>query len=120
MLFCFNKKINTDYLKLSQIAYGGEFYYGLRDYRLKNLEVLNTRFEKVSDNLLKKIGNKIFYSYKNEDSGFVAVLFENIKKNEIVIAYRGTERIGLGENSSDIVALGKDIKTDMNLIFTSF
>ena len=66
--------------------------------------------------LLKKIGNTSFYSYKNEDSGFVANLFENKKNGELVIAYRGTERIGLGENSSDLSALTKDVQTDFSLI----
>ena len=63
MLFCFKKKIDTDYLKLSQIAYGGEFFYSLNKYQLKNLDVSNSKFEKKSDNLLKKIGNTSFYSY---------------------------------------------------------
>lgn len=115
-LFWFKKKIDTELLKLSQIAYGGEFYYNLKNYKLKELKALEPRFKKISDTLLKKIGNNAFYSYKNEGSGFVATLFENVKTRELVIAYRGTERIGMGENSSDLLALGKDIKTDLNLI----
>ena len=80
-MFLFNlfNKINTDLLRLSQITYGGEFYYGLKKYRQKELEVSNTNFEKVQDSLLKKIGNTSYYSYKNQESGFVANLFENIK-----------------------------------------
>ena len=111
--FLFQHKINTDYLKLSQIAYGGEFYYSLRKYQLKDVDVSGTKFLKVNDVLLKKIGNTSFYSFKNENSGFVATLFENTKNGEIVIAYRGTERVGLGENSSNIIVLGKDIQTDV-------
>ena len=118
-MFCFNKKINTDYLKLSQIAYGGEFYYLLRKYQLKELDISNSKFKKINDELLKKIGNTSFYSYKNESSGFVAVLFENIKNKELVIAYRGTERIGLGENYNNLGALTKDVQTDMNLVFSN-
>lgn len=114
--FLFQHKINTDYLKLSQIAYGGEFYYSLRRYQLKDVDVDGTKFLKVNDVLLKKIGNTSFYSFKNENSGFVATLFENTKNGEIVIAYRGTERVGLGENSSNIIVLGKDIQTDLNII----
>lgn len=114
--FLFNKKINTDYLRLSQIAYGGEFFYRLKIFKLKEIDISNSSFEKVSDSLLKKIGNKSFYSYKNIDSGFVATVFENEKSSEIVIAYRGTERIGIGENSSDLIALTKDINTDLNIM----
>lgn len=114
--FLFGHKINTVYLKLSQIAYGGEFYYSLRNYKLKSIDTYDTQFSKVNDSLLKKIGNNSFYSFKNDRTGFVVTLFENIKNNEIVIAYRGTERVGLGENSSNLIALGKDIQTDLNII----
>lgn len=115
-LFDAFKKINTDLLRLSQITYGGEFYYGLRKYRHKELNLLGSNFLKVQDSLLKKIGNTSFYSYKNIDTGFVANLFENIKNKSLVIAYRGTERIGMGENHSDIQALIKDIKADIDLV----
>jgi len=114
--FFFNKKINTEYLKLAQVVYGGEFYYSLQSYQLKNLDVAGTQFEKVYDTLLKKIGNSSFFSFKNESSGFVATLFENKKNKELVIAYRGTERIGLGENVSNFIALGKDVQTDINIV----
>jgi len=116
--FCFRKRIDTDLLSLSKIVYGGEFYYSLRNYRLKEIETTNSKFKKVSDELLKRIGSTRFYSYKNESSGFVANLFENIKNGKLVIAYRGTERIGIGENNSDLIALGKDMKTDLNLILS--
>lgn len=116
MCFFFKKKINKSLLKLSKIAYGGEFYYSLREYALKEIAITNPKFKKTQDSLLKKIGNTSFYSYKNENSGFVATLFEQTKTKEIVIAYRGTERIGLGENYADLTALGKDIKTDINII----
>lgn len=114
--FLFNEKLNRDYLKLAQIVYGGELFYRLKNFRLKEIELLNSDFVRVNDSLLKKIGNKSFYSYKNNDSGFVATLFENPRSSEIVIAYRGTERIGLGENASDLIALTKDINTDLNIM----
>ena len=115
-MFWFDKKIDTDLLRLAQIAYGGEFYYGLENYGQKELSLDGTKFKKVPDTLLKKIGNTKFYAYKNEVSGFSANLFENLKNGNLVIAYRGTERIGLGENTSDLLALGKDIITDINMI----
>lgn len=114
--FGFKRSIEKKYLKLSQVAYGGEFYYDLRNYQLKDLNFTYSRFKKCYDNLLKKINSNRFYSFKNENSGFNATVFENIKTKEIVIAYRGTERIGLGENFADLFALGKDVKTDLNLI----
>ncbi len=85
-MFWFDKKIDTNLLRLAQIAYGGEFYYGLNNYRQKELSLEGTKFQKVHDNLLKKIGNTKFFSYKNEDSGFCANLFENIKNGNIVVA----------------------------------
>ena len=118
--FLFPKKIDTELLKLSQITYGGEFYYNLKNYTQKDLFLDNTQFKKINDNLLKKIGNTNFFSYKNENSGFVANLFENIKNKNLVIAYRGTERIGLGENMSDLIALGKDVNTDINIILSKY
>lgn len=118
--FLFPKKIDTELLKLSQITYGGEFYYNLKNYTQKDLVLDNTQFKKINDNLLKKIGNNNFFSYKNENSGFVANLFENIKNKNLVIAYRGTERIGLGENVSDLIALGKDVNTDINIILSKY
>ena len=115
-MFWFDKKIDTDLLRLAQITYGGEFYYGLNKYKQKELSLEGTKFQRVSDNLLKKIGNTKFYAYKNEDSGFSANLFENIRNGNIVIAFRGTERIGLGENTADFAALWKDVLTDINMI----
>lgn len=106
------KKINKDYLKLAKIVYGGEFYFELKNYKLK--EINTSRFTKTIDNLLKEKGNTDFYSYKNEETGFVANVFENDK--EVVIAYRGTERLGLGENISDTNALMKDVFVDVNLM----
>ena len=101
----FEKKINKNYLKLSKIIYGGEFYLELNNYKLK--EINTSKFTKTVDSLLKEKGNTDFYSYKNEETGFVANVFEN--ENELVIAYRGTERLGLGENISDINAFIKDV-----------
>ncbi|MCR4881865.1 MAG: hypothetical protein K6A44_07945 [bacterium] len=112
----FEKKINKDYLRLAKIAYGGKFYYELGNYKLKEIDISNTKFKKIPDTLLSKNGDTDFYSYKNEDSGFVGNVFENRNQNEIVIAFRGTERFGLGENVSDILALIKDVLTDLNLM----
>lgn len=116
----FSKKIDTDLLRLSQITYGGEFYYNLRKYRQKEINVENTKFDKISDTLLQRIGNNKFFSYKNDNSGFVSSVFENIKTGDLVIGYRGTERPGLGENMNDIISLGKDVQTDINLITCVF
>ena len=112
----FEKKIDKNFLLLAQVAYGGDFFLNLKDYRLRDLNLDGTVFEKVYDTWLSKKGDTEFYSYKNLDSGFVACLFEHVKKGHLVIAYRGTERIGLGENASDIGAFMKDVKTDVNLM----
>ena len=110
----FERRINPSFLALAQIAYGGEFFLKLKDYKLKEINTEDTVFEKVTDSLLSKKDIEDFYSYKNPDNGFTACVFEN--KKHIVIAYRGTERIGLGENVSDIGAFMKDVKTDINLM----
>ncbi len=116
----FERKIKTDYLKLSKIVYGGEFYLELKNYCLKEINLDNLKIKKCIDSLLSKNGNEDFYAYKNEESGFVGNVFENTQTGELVIAYRGTERIGLGENVSDISAMMKDVATDMNLITCNF
>ena len=116
----FEKKIKKDYLKLAQIVYGGEFYLELKNYKLAEVDCSNSKFEKVIDSLLNKKQIKDFYSYKNLSSGFVANLFENIKTKELVIAYRGTERIGLGENTSDISAFMKDVLSDVNMMTATY
>lgn len=116
----FSKKIDTDLLKLSQITYGGEFYYNLRKYRQKEINVENTKFNKISDTLLQRIGNNKFFSYKNENNGFVSCVFENIKTGDLVIGFRGTERPGLGENMNDLISLGKDVQADINLVACVF
>lgn len=116
----FERKIKTDYLKLSKIVYGGEFYFELKNYRLKETDFGDLKIKKCVDSLLSKNGNEDFYAYKNEESGFAGNVFENIQTGELVIAYRGTERIGLGENVSDISAMMKDVATDMNLITCNF
>lgn len=116
----FEKKIKKDYLKLAQIVYGGEFYLELKNYKLAEVDCSNSKFEKVIDSLLNKKQIKDFYSYKNLSSGFVANLFENIKTKELVIAYRGTERIGLGENTSDISAFMKDVLSDVNIMTATY
>ena len=112
----FERKIKQEYLKLAQIIYGGEFYLQLKNYKLKELE--NTKFQKVTDTLLSKQGNDEFYAYKNDETGFVGNVFDNGK--ELVIAYRGTERLGLGENISNINALMTDVMTDINLMTANF
>lgn len=112
----FEKKINKEYLKLSKIAYGGEFYEELENYKQKEIDITNTNFQKITDTLLSSKGNFDFYSYKNDRSGFVGNVFEHQKTGKLVIVYRGTERLGLGENVSDIPALLKDVSTDLNLM----
>ena len=112
----FEKKIKDDYLKLAHIIYGGKLYLQLKNYKLKELE--NRKFQKVIDTLLSREGNTDFYAYKNDETGFVGNVFDNGK--ELVIAYRGTERLGLGENISDINALIKDVITDVNLMTANY
>lgn len=116
----FEKKIKKEYLKLAQIIYGGEFYLELKNYRLKKIDCINSKFDKITDFVLSKKGINDFFSYKNEDSGFVANIFENIKNNELVIAYRGTERLGLGENISNLNVFMKDVLTDANMMTATF
>ena len=43
-----------------------------------------------------------------------------IKNNELVIAYRGTERLGLGENISNLNVFMKDVLTDVNMMTATF
>ena len=112
----FERKIKQEYLKLAQIIYGGEFYLQLKNYKLKELQ--NTKFQKVTDALMSKQGNNDYFAYKNDETGFVGNVFDNGKN--LVIAYRGTERPGLGENISDIGALLKDVITDVNLMTITF
>ncbi|MCR5266443.1 MAG: DUF2974 domain-containing protein [Cyanobacteria bacterium RUI128] len=109
-------KINSEFLDLAHIAYGGELYLGLKNHRQKEVNTENTKLQKVTDSLLSQRGNNDFYSYKNLVSGFSANLFENVKTKELVIAYRGTERLGLGENQSDVMALAKDVVSDVKFI----
>ena len=116
----FERKIKKDYLNLAKVAYGGEFYYNLGDYRLVEINIENTKFSKVTDSLLSQKGDTKFFSYKNAESGFVANVFEHIKNKTLVIAYRGTERLGLGENVSDIYAFMNDVSTDINLMTSNF
>ena len=116
----FEKKINNDYLKLAQIAYGGDYYLGLDKYKLKKVVFNNSKIEVVVDSLLSKKGITDYYSYKNLNTGFAANLFENKTTGEFVIAYRGTERPGLGENENDIKSVLKDFMTDMNLVISNF
>lgn len=113
--FLFQKKINKEYLELSRITYGGEFYLNLRNYKLKDYNIENTKLEKIPDAVLSKKNNN-YFSYKNVNSGFCANVYENIKTKNIVIAYRGTERPDFGENTFDFINWGKDIFTDINLI----
>lgn len=112
----FERRIKPEYLKLAQIVYGGEFYFQLKNYKLK--EIKNTKFEKIIDTLLSKQGNNDFYAYKNFETGFVGNVFDNGKN--LVIAYRGTERLGLGENVSDVASFMKDVMVDINLMTVNF
>ena len=117
----FERKLKKEYLKLAQIIYGGEFYLELENYKLKKITLpADSDIKQVADSLLNKHGNTDFYAYKNKKTGFVGNLFENIKTKELVIAYRGTERPGLGENVADKKALLKDVSTDINLITSNF
>ena len=108
----FEKKINPDYLKLAQVAYGGDYYLELKNYKLKKVVFNNSKIEVVVDSLLSKRGITDYYSYKNPNTGFAANLFKNKITGELVIAYRGTERPGLGENQNDVKSLMKDFMTD--------
>lgn len=119
-MFQFKKNINTDYLRLSQITYGGELFLGLKNYHLKEVEYPDSKIKKVYDTLLAQKGNNDFFSYKNEESGFTAVIFEHKITGKIIIGFRGTERPGLGENISDFASLGRDMQTDMSLIMSEF
>lgn len=114
----FERKIKKHYLNLSKIAYGGEFFLQLKDYTLKEVSLnQNSKIKKVIDTLLsERQENCEFYSYKNLDSGFCACLFENNNKKELVLAYRGTERPGLGENESDVNVFMKDLDTDSSFL----
>lgn len=116
----FERKINKDYLNLAHVVYGGEFYLELKNYKLKKVVFEKSKIEVVDDSLLSKRGINNFYSYKNPNTGFCANLFENKITNELVIAYRGTERPGFGENESDVKALLKDFMTDMNLVVCNY
>ena len=117
----FERKIKREYLRLAKIVYGGEFYSELENYKLKEIAFpAGSKIKQVTDSLLEKSGNTDFYSYKNEATGFTGNLFENIKTKELVIAYRGTERPGFGENVSDNDALQKDFSTDINLITSNY
>ena len=117
----FERKIKREYLKLAKIVYGGEFYFELENYRLKEITIpAGSKIKQITDSLLSQNGNNDFYAYKNETTGFVGNLFENIQTKKLVIAYRGTERPGFGENTSDKDALLKDVSTDINLITSNF
>ncbi len=117
----FERKIKREYLRLAKIVYGGEFYLELENYRLKEVRLpANSKIKQITDSVLSQNGNNDFYSYKNEETGFVGNLFENIKTKELVIAYRGTERPGLGENISDTDALLKDVSADINIITSNY
>ncbi|MBQ3642418.1 DUF2974 domain-containing protein, partial [bacterium] len=112
----FEHKINTELLKLALITYGGKLYFGLKNHIQKELDLSNTNLKKIEDILLAKSGETNFFCYKNPDSGFAANLFEDTKTQQLVIAYRGTERPGLGENENDINTTMKDVSTDLNLV----
>lgn len=117
----FERKIKKEYLNLAKIVYGGEFYFELDNYKLKKITFsADSDIKYITDNLLCKKDNYDFGAYKNEKTGFAGNLFENIKTKELVVAFRGTERLGLGENFDDKDVLRKDISTDINLITTNF
>lgn len=111
--------INEELLELSHIAYGGELFNLLnKKYHLKEVALLNSNIEKIQDKILKdkdENDNPIYYSYKNEKSGFAACVFETTDGN-IIISYRGTERTKLGENQSEYGKWGQDFLTDINIV----
>ncbi len=111
----FQRRIKKDFLKLAHIAYGGELYFQLNSYTLLDIPLPGSILKKVHDSAIRdKKYNETFFSYKNTESGFSASVFKCRKR--IVIAYRGTERTGMGENQLDYLAWTKDILTDINLI----
>ncbi len=116
----FEKRIEKEYLKLAQIVYGGDFYFELNNYELKEIDCSDLQIKKVVDKKLSQKGIDKYFSYKNENTGFTANLFENKKTKTLVIAFRGTERLGLGENETDISAFVKDVVCDSNLLTGSF
>ena len=112
----FGHRINAELLKLAHIAYGGELYFQLKGYKLKHIPLPESKLKKTPDAVISSGEEAQFFSYKNSESGFSASVFEHTKKHRIVIAYRGTERTGMGENHLDYLAWTKDILTDINLI----
>ena len=114
-MILFPPRIKKDFLKLAHVAYGGELYFQLKDYTLLDVPLPGSILEKVYDSAIKNRNyHEVFFSYKNIESGFSASVFKYRKR--IVIAYRGTERTGMGENQLDYLAWTKDILTDINLI----
>ena len=59
----FERKIKTDYLKLAKIVYGGEFYFELKKYILKEVTFKNLKIRKYIDSLLSKNGNENFFAF---------------------------------------------------------
>ena len=78
----FEKKINDEYLKLAQIAYGGEGYLDLKNYKLKKVVFNNAKIEVVGGNYI--IFTVLYESlidsiYSNEKlcNDFVNTVFTN-------------------------------------------
>lgn len=109
-------RFNRNYLKLAKAAYGGELYLEEGSCRTKEIELPSASIKKTPDIILQKKGISGYFSYKNPESGFCAVLFEHKEKNKLIIAFRGTERVSFGENASDFAAWAKDIAADLNFI----
>lgn len=112
----FGHRIKPEFLNLAHIAYGGNLYLDLTGYTLKNVPLPESDIKKTHDAIVSTKEYPKFFSYKNTESGFSASVFQHHRKRRIVIAYRGTERTGMGENTQDYLAWTKDILTDINLI----
>ena len=100
------------YLDLANIAYGGILYNQLDDnYVCADILLPGSNIEKKYDSQ-----DSSYFSYKNLESGFVACVFRNTTTNELVISFRGTERVGLGENQSSYSTWAQDMLTDVKIV----
>lgn len=105
--------INKVYLDLAYIAYGGILYNKLQtmNYVCADILLPGSNIEKKYDSQ-----DSSYFSYKNLESGFVACVFRNTTTNELVISFRGTERVGLGENQSSYSTWAQDMLTDVKIV----
>ena len=117
-----NIDINKYYLDLAYAAYGGDLYIKKLKAQISCMHITtidymqNYNIKFVPDALLN---SNYFFSYKNEESGFVACVFKDENTNEVIIAFRGTERIQLGENDGENISYQtwlKDFIADTNIV----